>query len=638
MSEIMFVLGIAVLIMCSMGYYAIFKVSSELSLVYSILTLIAITHISGLSFGIRQGIIIYCLISIALFVFYLVRCKDKGRYFSFGIVSYIFMSLIMLFAFHGDYIQTYDDFHQWAAEVKYMFVNNHIPLGSDFVGSASMPPETSLFVAFFQFFGGYNEGHMYTASFMLTAAAAVVPLMCIGWKKWINGVVYLVLVYSGLFTLYNQPYKSMYVDLPVAVWAGATCIAFSILINEWKFKKSFIAIFPMLLFIPRIKWGVGAIIFCFAAGYVILLGIINDEDKVIITFVKRKRKAIIALVLAAVCAFIIAWLLLGESFIPANLSGIVEALTFSTTKAQLTAKTLIKNLFKKSLTSNPNMPFCTVQTTIMFLVVLLFVYICSDREKGKRKIIFTSAFFPIAVVLYSLGLYVSYVSVFSYDESIRNATGYRYLSIVIVYEFIILCGYLAENLAIDNALVAGENGTGRVLQRKSFLLSILLCLLMLCNLNPKIVYKASSRHYWKNPVYSVIDKTKKQVNEIQDYITEGDRVYLISNKYSLESMNEYPLCVALYYMDNQVSNYLREPWEYSKDGSITFVASTDNTIDEFGDRLRQGGYTYVWVHSYNNYLKNEFLERFSCEITENGLYRIIYEDDGSIRMELAKGI
>jgi hypothetical protein len=106
-----------------------------------------------------------------------------------------------------------------------------------------------------------------------------------------------------------------------------------------------------------------------------------------------------------------------------------------------------------------------------------------------------------------------------------------------------------------------------------------------------------------------------------------------SKQYDLDNMNEYPLCVALYYLGEQVSNYLVMPWQFNEKGSLSFVAKSDLTIDSFPALLRDGGYTYIWIHSYDKYLTEQFERLFNCKELQKGLYRIMYQEDGAIRLE-----
>ena len=675
-SELMMFIGLCTLIGVAMGYYALFRIKSEIAMAYSALTLIAVLHVCGYTCGLLVGSWVFSGLAAAGLILFLVRGRERAGFFSFGVAALAALFGVMLIAFHGDYIQTYDDFHQWAAEVKYMLQHHMIPTGADFVGQADVPPESSLFVAFYQILGGYNEGHMYTASFLLTAVAAVIPLMRIRWREWYKGVLYLVLVYAGFFSLYNQPYKSIYVDLPAAVWAGAVCVLWTMLgdaadrtgggsgsdTGKTGDRRRFLMILPFLIFLPRIKWGVSFLLWAFTLGYILVDLIARMPSGQFGAFWKRRWKYIVG-VIAAVFALIAgAWFVIRSALIPASLSGIAEALTISSKKARLTLSTLLHNIFQKSLTGNPNMPFRTVQATILIVILLLVLATWCRRCVRKRTLIAQAVYFPVCVVLYVIALYVCYVSVFSYEEAVRNSTGYRYLSIVIVFGFIILCGHLLISMAEEEkpeCLDAGKGsdtgelapdsvqqipasaqrsaGLGRRVS-PSIVTSILLCLLLISNFNTKLIYKASSLQPWRNKNYRIIKETKEQIGEIREVITDEDRVYMLSNEYSLKEMNEYPLCVALYYLDHQVSNYLREPWKFTKDGSISFLHETDVPVEQFPAMLQAGGYTYVWVHSYDEYLSEKFEELFGCTLETAGLYEVVQREDGSMTLELRKAM
>ena len=641
-SELMMFIGLIALMGLGMGYYTLLRIRSEIAVAFSALTLIAVLHVCGYTCGLQTGCWVFCGLATAGLVLFLIKGQDRAGFFSPGVAALVVLFGAALLAFHGDYIQTYDDFHQWAAEVKYMLLQNRIPTGPDFVGELNVPPESSLFVAFFQILGGYNEGHMYTASFLFTAVAAVIPLMELRWKDWGKGVLYVLLVYAGFFTLYNQPYKSIYVDLPAAVWAGSVCMLWTLLGNHadrkgdtedriaLSLRKRCLLVLPFLIFLPRIKWGVSFLLWAFTIGYMLVDLVARIPSDRLRAFWKR-RWAYVVGTLAAVFALLAgAWFVVGESFIPASLSGVVEALTFSSKKARLTAGTLAHNLFQKSLTGNPNMPFRTMQATILIVLFLLVLATWCRNGMRRRALIAQAIYYPVCVILYAFGLYVCYVSVFSYEESVRNSTGYRYLSIVIVFGFIIFCGQLLASMMEE----AGTGSSGK--QRISWpvWMGIFLCLLLLSNFNTKMIYKASSLQPWRNKNYKVIKETKDHINRIREIITDSDRVYLLSNEFSLKEMNEYPLCVSLYYLDGQVSNYLREPWKFTEDGSISFLHETEASIEQFPAMLQGGGYTYIWVHSYDAFLQEKFRELFGCELEAEGLYEIEYREDGSMQLKL----
>ena len=635
----MMFIGLCALIGVAMGYYALFQVKGEIAMAYSTLTLIAVLHVCGYTCGLLAGSRVFCGMAAAGGILFFVRGRDRAGFFSFGVFAFVILSGIMLAAFHGDYIQTYDDFHQWAAEVKYMLQHDMIPTGTDFAGQADVPPEMCLFVTFYQILGGYNEGHMYTASFCFTAVAVMIPLVRIGWKEWYKGALYLFLVYAGFFSLYNHPYKSIYADLPAAVWAGAVCVLWTMcsdaaesteaagstrIRKNVSFQKRCLMVLPLLIFLLRIKWGVSFLLWAFTLGCMLTDMAVRMPSGQFRAFLRRRWKYIVGVFAAVFALMTGVWFLTGSALIPASWSGLVEALTVSSKKSRLTLGTLLHNIFQKSLTGNPNMPFRTVQAAIL-IVILLFVLATWCRNCVRRRVLIAQMiYFPVCVVLYAIALYISYVSVFSYEEAVRNATGYRYLSIVIVFGYIILCAQMLIMMA--------EEG------RKTIWLSMLLCLLLVSNLNTRLIYKATSLQPWRNKDEAIIRETKEQIHEIEKIITDEDRVYLLSNEYSLEEMNEYPLCVALYYLDHQVSNYLREPWKFTEDGSVSFVHATDVSVEQFPKMLQAGGYTYVWVHSYDAYLRERFEKLFGCTLETAGLYEVVYREDGSMTLELRKAM
>ena len=54
--------------------------------------------------------------------------------------------------------------------------------------------------------------------------------------------------------------------------------------------------------------------------------------------------------------------------------------------------------------------------------------------------------------------------------------------------------------------------------------------------------------------------------------------------------------------------------------------------------LQAGGYTYVWVHSYDAYLREAFEKLFDCTLETAGLYEVVYREDGLMTLELRKAM
>lgn len=685
-AQMMMLAGFCLLLFFSMGIYTLFHFPPELSAMYAVILNAEVMQVCAAAASIRVGCGVFGALSAAGLVLFLVKGKNRRSFFSPGIIFWFLLFAGALVLFHGGFIQQYDDFHQWALEVKYMLEHNALPRAGGLV--PIVPMESGLFNVFFQVLGGYNEGNMHASAFLFTAAALVLPLAGIPWRRWKGAVCYLLLTYLGMFSIYKLPYKSLYVDLPAAAWAGVLC-AWWITGSEaftgeregaGNLIRRLVTVLPILLFVTRIKWGIGLLLAVFTGMFIAVSILTGQKGEGFRALWKRRWKQIVGVFAVIVLAFGILWGLLGSSFVPASLSGIAEALTFSTQKARLTMETLLQNLFMKHLTTNPNMRLYPVQSVIVLTVLLVFTAYLG-RSVYRKKICLFAAYYPVCVVLYVAALYVTYVSTFSYEESIRNATGYRYLSVIVLYGFFVLTAMMLHAF-VPEVRPAGQPQEGRpeglpagqlqevrlagspdgqpiegasgeapaglaspgnragsipekmaVRRRLQVVMLVGLMAFFLSNLNSKFLYLASEIQEWKLPQYKVIRQTKQSIDRIEDIIAENDKVYLLSNGYDLENMNEYPLCVALYYLGERVSNYLVTPWQFHEGGSLSFVANTDLTVDAFPDLLRGGGYTYVWIHSYDPYLARSFRRLFNCSNLREGLYRIQYQEDGAIRLE-----
>ena len=136
-------------------------------------------------------------------------------------LSLLLLYMFWLVIYHNDLIQHVDEFHEWAAAVKYMLKHDKMPTGGDFIGGGDQYGfASSAFLLFFQKITGYSEQNMYVASSLLTFIGILLPFSNYKKKDLKKIVIYVGIIYIALFSLYVYGTKSLYVDMPTAAWAG----------------------------------------------------------------------------------------------------------------------------------------------------------------------------------------------------------------------------------------------------------------------------------------------------------------------------------------------------------------------------------------------------------------------------------
>lgn len=605
---ILIILGIACF------YHMCFRFRGAEGLVLAVLSVILGMRLGALFGSFQYGVIMLvglgCL-GILVFAIHPKQLK-AGKYSNFfepGLVLFILGSLGSVLLFYGDFIQNIDDFHQWGIAVKYMLEKDRVITTDclDFTGDPRLPMATSYFHLFFQKIVGYNEGNMYASSFIFSLVPACLML---GKRKWklgdvLSSLVFLVALYLGYYSLYVHPYKSLYVDLPCACWAAGIAIWWKGARKEEGKIKHGICFVCFLVFLSRIKYAVGALFGAFVLFYAILLCFTDGSGKKVLNrFKKRPMALALSLVGLVILGFAGGRALVGR--LPGSLSATIEALSFSSKKAKLTFQALVAALWSKEMTNYSRLKI----NLIIFLAAFFLLLALATLLLHSRRFFILGIYGFVVSVGYLLVLYVTYVSTFSYEESIRVSAIHRYFSILAIFLYALLLSYFLE-------------------EKKAKIFLALCLLVMATGVNSYFLAKASALDSEKIYRYKSIVETKRRIEKIDQVAGEDARVYLLVQGYSLDRLNELPMAVTSYYKADTYSNYLRLPWKFNEEGSLIFVTQQSYGITGLPTLLKEGNYGYLWIYSYDAYLKNHLQEiaDFDGKV-RRGLYQVSFREDG----------
>lgn len=731
-AELMLLFGYLMMTGVSAGFCALFSVVSGEGMVLSCVLLSVVMYIGAAAGQIRAAAVIFCALGLVGFLLLLKKtavfrkaggrmAADRavpasgpagagegksacGSFFTLSLCLLAVMTVLQSILFHNDFIQKIDDFHQWAAAVKYMLEEGRLPDPYDFIGDAGLPMFTSAFHLFFQVLGGYHEGNMYTSSFLLTAAALLLPAAHIPWARWKRGLCYVVMVYLGMFSLYLHAFKSIYVDLPAAAWASALCLWWSRSLREERSEgavpgtqsgpaagagpapqgalaggpgpasqgvqgggagpalqsvpaagaapgtqgvrsagrarlrvRRLLMIAAMGFMVCVSKWAIGFLLFGFSLLYLLCDGLIAMGRERVRSWIRGHRKqtaaAAVLLVLLAAAAVLVGIHMVGGSGSGAaaasadaassgagtlsGMSGLKEALTVSSDKARLTLRALAKNIYTTYLSGHSRLRVRALQAVLLMAIAFLALS-AAEGKKYAALLRFQCGFSAGTFVLYLAALYISYVMTFSYEESVGNAAVHRYLSIIVLYIYFLLCGMLA--------FAEGENLREKP-ARTMAAVRLSVCVLFAAGLSGHFLRDISSYENEKTGELQGITEAKTRLAALEEIVPDDARVYLLDQALSAEDMNEFPLCTILYYRGMKSSSYLREPWKFDSEGSFRLLSRDQWKIGRFPDILRWGYYSYLWVYETDDFLNEALPEVISCDSPmKRGLWQCVWTD------------
>ena len=595
------------------------------------------------------GIYAVALAGAILFVISLVHTDNRKKQLTgFGIlVSLLILYVVWLFLYHNDFIQHIDEFHEWAAAVRYMFIHDKMPTGYDFIGGGGQYGfATSLFLLYFQKLSGYSEQNMYVAASLLTFIGLLLPFSGYSKKDLKKVWIYIGIMYIGLYSLYTYGTKSLYVDMPTAAWAGGLAGWWMNRSHERKKSNVLILLTGMctLHFMKQsqgILMAVFVLLFAISYTWVIEKGVIHKEKALKrIHIVSGILCVLILLGSAGVIGLVsqikpieniqvmedgqenvtVSYELLGKE-LSQGAANWIELCTINGEKAKETIKSFVKNCLGAVMAGKSNLKLAFVPF-VGLLLMLITVY--GDLYEKKRESCFFRAYIIVIALAYCAVLYLSFVLMFTYALSVDVKSSPRYFSGCAVYLLIIVM-----------TLLLGREET----QKRTALKYVMYGLgaMFLYGINTKYIPNMTALDKDDVSGFENIMAARQQSDQIKDLIGTESRVYYIYQASdNVFSQSEYINAPALYYMDTQVSNYMGEPWRFTESGSnVGLELREDITIQNLPGLLENGGYSYVWLYASDKYLNAKLPDILTIHGDEinNGLYRVIYEEGHATGLE-----
>lgn len=638
-------------------YHAVIKVNMGEGMLLTASTVMLVLVVSSTVLGsFRYGMYAICGIAlIGIFVFFISLFRSQGRkeVCSGWIVmgSLLALYLFWLVIYHNDFIQHIDEFHEWAAAVKYMLNHDKMPTGGDFIGGGGQYGfASSLFLLYFQKITGYSEQNMYVASTLLTFIGLLLPFSDYEKKDWKKVWIYIGILYIALFSLYVYGTKSLYVDMPTAAWAGGLSGWWMNRKKEKKKSNTLILVTGMItLHFMKQSQGLlmAVFVFIFALSYTWLMEKGRIHKPHILQRLHMATVVLCVLVVVGTAGIIglvseiksvektavsedgqeyvvTSYELMGKE-LPQGASNWIDTYTINAVKAKETMKSFLTNSVGNRLTSRSDLKLAFVPFVIL---CLMLVTVYGDLYQKKRESSFFRCYMLVMVLVYSAVLYLSFVLMFTYGLSVDVKSSARYFSGCAVYLFILVMTLLL----------------GREELKKKTTLKYVLCgigVFFLYGVNTKYIPNMTALDKDGVVGYESISSAKHRAQKIQKQIGAEEKVYFI---YQVSEQDfderEYVNSPVLYYMDTQVSNYMGSPWRFLEEGcNIGLELRKDLTIQNLPDLLAWGGFTYVWIYKSNKYLNEMLPEVFQMdEAVENGLYKVIYENEQPVGLEYVSAL
>ena len=568
-----------------------------------------------------------------------IRGRDIGSAWNVPVFWILVLVLLygMVMFWHAP-LQHIDEFHLWGATVRYMEKQDRLVDWTE-IGIAGQFYEASFFQLFFQKLTRYSEQGMYAASFLMLWIGLLLPWSYKGKKEWKSVLLYSMILFVSLYSLYLYPYKTLYTDLPAAAWAGGLA-GWWLNRKEERRKQETIVLASGLLTLVFLKSYVGALMALILALFLLTERIIEDKR-----FSDRKFRvktgAVAAALLFLVAAGAGTFLLLickgcVPGIFPASAKKLLNAGEPSIQKAVRVMGALGNAFFGKKLGGASRLELYPFMFMLLFFVLLIGLgWLTGRMNAAKARIGYLIA----TAVLFLVFLAASYICLFNYEEAVIVRGIKRYFSILMIYDLMIV---------LTLWFSAGESTTeeggetlllSRVIMRCRIVQAGALGLLLFFSwgINDKFLSSATAFNDYQISGSEDITEANAEVRKVSKAV-QGERVYFLNQR----TDNEYPQNIAFYHLGRQSSNYLSDPWRFTENGCEIRIQEYDlPKLENLPQILAEGNYQYIWLYAADEYLAENLETVFAMNVTpdqisDGQLYKVRYENGMVAGLDLVK--
>lgn len=246
--------------------------------------------------------------------------------------------------------------------------------------------------------------------------------------------------------------------------------------------------------------------------------------------------------------------------------------------------------------------YMTLVVIAIACIVFLHVYVI---KKDKSVIVGLSAMLG-GWIIYLISLLILYQFSYTRSEAVYLASFHRYnstymVALVMVLEGSILYYFRKKNKALIVCAIA---------------------VLLNCNLFSVI-----------SPVLEFLGEMPEheEFTDVTDQITENDKIFFVDQNSDNINYLIFRYEVTPVHINENSDSYSLGEGKYDENGKL-MEDSWENvyTMQEWENKLKTEGYTYVYLYSVTPAFENDYKELFQSEIEEKTLYQISEDGDSVI--------
>lgn len=624
----MFFLTIQFLSILAFGmlWYTFFDWSPEESVCMAVVSAMSIILV-GAYFGAAQIALLFIymlsLVGAVGFVVKGVRAgvkslfKCTADFFSPGILLLFLIYVYGVVVFKGLVINNWDELNQWGKSARYMLDFNALPFGENFDGDDILLSSTTLFHYYFckiasTMTGEIVESNMYVSNIVLWFSAAILPLSGLKWKNWKGCLSYTVIIFLSMNLLFVQPYFNIYCDQPLVVWAGAL-IAWNYFCPVRKYRRIFIvtALFQLAL----MKNMMGPL-FTVIVVLALFVKYFMDFDTDFVSSVKMVWKKITLdqvvygiLCVSSVFLLTVLWSLKvgGNALVRGD--GIVKT---GGDRFELTVKSGLLKWFQP-VNLSTGFPNATFFLFLLFVIVI-GIWFSKRYLTGlcRKEYVVLLGFYKIGFFAFFVLMIYTYLTTFSYADSIATGSLNRYLSDYMMLGFIplIVPAFRGNRIEKENTKFGWQLNGGATILLLFFALST-------TNGFTKKVLRFEEQ---ETASYIEISKMTTYRDIARSLMDNDEKIYMVN-----QSGSGLMVVAADYAFEELIDR--EEMCYYFTSASKTVIGMNDAYIKALPDILLNG-FGYLWIYNTDTYFNDNAFGVLKIKSPKNGdFYKVESEND-----------
>lgn len=558
-----------------------------------IVAIILIIFLSGLLDNLQIGIIVIEALTVVQVIFILIMLIKNSKEVAFriltpGLAVYSILFLLNILINKNRILENYDEFNHWAVAAKNLFMFHSFTDEESVVRFNEYPPFTAIFqYLFLAFQKAYSEDTLIIAQNVLYFSIVIPITKCIKWDKSLLKL--LVILPTIIFLpmiFYENFYLEILVDGMIGVMFAYVMLSAFESEEQTKFKYLKILAGEIMLVLTKMS-SIPLALLALIIMLIEKIAIGLKQDK---TNAKKEIKAIILVFIIILLITSIWYCKVSKTEKRWDLEQIVKVDTQKIEKVNQITTNFIQMIFWGQE--------ITAQKFTAFSVIMVLICLQLYQLKRDKKSKYYYIAMMVSILIWLIGLLITYATIFSEPEAMALTCFGRYVSTIL----------LANAMFLAFTIIQEKQS----FKKYAILVSILVLMLPLTTIKEKYL----------NPNYIIVSHNNRNSDtKLKDYTsqlkTTDKLLYVVGGK-----RTDLPYITAM-------NNYEIMPIKITKT-----IKSDFKNVEDFKNTIKD--YTHVFFYQMTSIEKEKIQSAFEEQKVKTNVIYKVENENGQITLKIER--